>query len=410
MSCRSSTRRACGLALLLTVACGGAGVGGTGAALDPPLQDPVAAAPAAFELVESSPIETSLDHADIPDAHDVWVAMVDGARSHIDLAQFYASDRPGSRLEAVVRALERAAVRGVRVRFLADSKFVATYPHTLARLRRRPGIEVRTYDGSALAGGVLHAKYFLVDGREAFLGSQNFDWRALTHIQELGLRVRDRGVVRALADVFATDWALAGGALRSFRASPPAGGYRLRPGVAPVFSPRGWLPAERMWDLPRVVELIDSARRTVRVQLLTYRPDVPELDAAMRRAATRGVKVQVLVSDWTRRPATIHGIVALHQVEGIDVAFLVIPPWSGGFIPFARVAHAKYVVIDGERFWLGTSNWERDYFYESRNVGVVIEDAALAAQLDAFFAGNWGSRYAELVDPARRYEPPRVSE
>ncbi len=399
MSRRSSWIRCC---LLLAVGCGGAG-GHAGA------PDVAARPAAAFELVETFPVETSLDHPDIPDAHDVWPAMIDGARARIDLAQFYASNRVGSRLEPIVRSLERAADRGVVVRFLADSRFVATYPDTLARLDRRAGIEVRTYDGAAFAGGVLHAKYFLVDGREAFLGSQNFDWRALTHIQELGLRVRDPGVVRAMADLFATDWALAGKAARTFRASPPAGGYRFGRGVAAVFSPRGWLPDERMWDLPRLVELIDGARRSVRVQLLTYRADLPELGAALRRAAARGVRVQVLVSDWARRPATVEDIVALHRVDGIDVAFLVIPPWSGGFIPFARVAHAKYLVVDGERLWLGTSNWERDYFHASRNVGVVIEDRALAAQLDAFFAGNWRSRYAELVDPARRYTAPRIS-
>ena len=387
------------LCLVVAVGCGGA-------APSPPA---TARAPA-FELVESSPIETTLDHPDIPDAHEVWIEMIDGARERIDLAEFYASNQPGSRLEALIRSIERAADRGVQVRFLAEAKFVATYPDTLARLDRRARIEVRTYDGAALAGGVLHAKYFLIDGREAYLGSQNFDWRALTHIQELGLRVREPGVVRALADVFATDWALAGEAARSFRASPPAGGYHIGPGVSAVFSPRGWLPDERMWDLPRIVELIEGAQRTVRVQLLTYRPDVPELDGALRRAASRGVKVQVLVSDWTRRASTIEGIKLLHAVDGIDVAFMVIPPWSGGFIPFARVAHAKYLVVDGARLWLGTSNWDRDYFHASRNVGVTIDDARLAAALDRFFAGNWRSPYAELVDPSRQYAAPRVSE
>ena len=37
-------------------------------------------------------------------------------------------------------------------------------------------------------GGVLHAKYFIVDDRDAFFGSQNFDWRALEHNYELGAR------------------------------------------------------------------------------------------------------------------------------------------------------------------------------------------------------------------------------
>ncbi|MCE9626586.1 MAG: hypothetical protein K8R56_01570, partial [Candidatus Eisenbacteria bacterium] len=33
-----------------------------------------------------------------------------------------------------------------------------------------------------LVGGVQHAKFMMVDGDQAWLGSQNLDWRALSHI------------------------------------------------------------------------------------------------------------------------------------------------------------------------------------------------------------------------------------
>ena len=92
----------------------------------------------------------------------------------------------------------------------------------------------------------------------------------------------------------------------------------------------------------------------------------------------------------------------------VRVSILTIPPWSGGFIPYARVAHAKYLVVDGERAWVGTSNWERDYFYASRNVGLIIHGGKLPARLDAFFLDGWKSRYAALVDVAAHYEAPRT--
>src|SRR5687768_6219085 len=81
------------------------------------------AGPPDLELVESSPVETTLDHPDIPDAHAVWPEMMNGATKTVDVAQFYVSNAPGSRLEPVIQALEAAADRGVRVRVLAEEKF-----------------------------------------------------------------------------------------------------------------------------------------------------------------------------------------------------------------------------------------------------------------------------------------------
>lgn len=380
-----------------------------------------ASAQEALELVESFPVETTMDHPDLRDAHVVWPEMIDRAQKTLDFAEFYASDDPAnkqSRLETVTQAVERAAARGVKVRFLAEKVFQKTYPELLARLDAKDGIEVRIYDFGALAGGVLHAKYFLVDGRELYVGSQNYDWRSLQHIQELGVRVVDPDVARAYADVFETDWALAGGGdrrnrTRSDHLFPTAVGEAQ---VTPVFSPTGWLPDPTLWDLPRLVEMIDRATRTVRVQLLTYKTLSRDgsyfdtLDAALRRAASRGVQVQLLLSDWSKRKGTIEGLQSLQAIPGIDVRMSTIPPFSGGFVPFARVAHAKYMVVDGRRAWLGTSNWEGDYFTQSRNAGLVIDSPKIGDRLDRYFASVWGSTYAYDVDACATYEPPRVAE
>src|SRR5271163_3191997 len=79
--------------------------------------------PGQIELVESAPIETSLDHPDIPDAYRVWPEMIRGAARTLDLAEFYLSNAPDSRLEPVIQAVEAAADRGVAVRVLADAGF-----------------------------------------------------------------------------------------------------------------------------------------------------------------------------------------------------------------------------------------------------------------------------------------------
>lgn len=379
------------------------------------------------EIVESAPIETSLDHPWIRNAAEVWPQMIRSARRTLEFAEFYASNEPGSRLEAVVREIEAAAARGVSVRILGEKSFYKTYPETYDRLAKLENVQVRHLDlkSPGRPGGVLHAKYFIADGEQVFLGSQNFDWRALEQIQELGVRLAGEDVAGYYCEVFDADWALA--AADSGGAVPPrpgagdalpivrveAQGDTLR--LWPTMSPAGWIPCEECWDERHLVEIIEGARRDVMVQLLTYRPVSGReyyavLENALRRAAARGVRVRLLLSDWCKRPHTIPYLKSLTLVPNVEVKLVTIPQWSGGFIPYARVIHAKYLVADGRRAWIGTSNWERDYFHESRNVGIALESARIGEVLARFFESTWESEYAYPVRPDEEYQPPRIGD
>jgi phosphatidylserine/phosphatidylglycerophosphate/cardiolipin synthase-like enzyme len=392
----------------------------------PPAAPPRNATPSAvITLVESPPVETTLDHADVPNAAETWLAMIDGAQRTLDFAEFYASeaepkDRATSLLAPVVAAVERAVARGVKVRFLADAVFAPKYPDTLERLRSA-GASVRIIDFGKAAGGVLHAKYFVVDGREAYVGSQNFDWRSLAHIQEIGVRVASAEIAGELLDVLDTDWELAGGAPASTRVQRhPHATPSTRTGerLELVGSPRGWLPNEPSWELPRLVALLDGATRSIDLQVLTYKTKdragapFPTLDDALRRAARRGVRVRLLVSDWSSKPGSEGraALEALAKDANVEIRIITIPPWSGGAIPFARVAHAKYLVVDRERAWVGTSNWEGDYFTKSRNVGVVAEGGALPPRLDGVFDDGWSSAYAQPLVSGGSGAPPSSSD
>ncbi len=186
-------------------------------------------------------------------------------------------------------------------------------------------------------------------------------------------------------------------------------------------SPKGWLADESTWDLPEMVQLIDSATTRVQVQVLTYRAhgreEFPELEEALKRAASRGVRVSLLVSHWSLRKGTVEPLQALAawrpDAKGglpIDVRVLTIPQLKSGYLPFARVAHAKYMVVDGTRAWVGTNNWERSYFTTTRNVGLIVEGGPIPPRLEKFFEENLASGYVEALDPNRKYEQPRTGE
>jgi len=402
---------------------------------DAPAQEPSESTGArpALQLVQSCPVETGLCHPRLPLAHEAWLELIESAERRLDLAHFYfsnadsalrAADPQAGRLEHVIRAIESAARRGAQVRILAEQGFHETYPETLDRLSAQASIEVRLYDVRARMGGVLHLKMLLVDENQAYIGSQNFDWRALEHIQELGVRIEEPALSRSLRELFETDWALADpqtpddyrfvfedGRPGPLRVQLPFGTVE----AAVVYSPRDWLPRPSQWDLPRLLDMIEESERSVRVQLLSYTPDGrdgywPALDQALRAAAARGVQVQLLLSHWETRPGRIEWLQSLQSVPNLEVRLVWVPEWSGGFIPYARVVHAKYMVVDGRRAWLGTSNWSRDYFFQSRNVGLVFEGEAIARTLEEFFELGWQMEFSRRVDPCAKYPRPRIGE
>ncbi len=366
----------------------------------------------ASRLVQSIPVETDLADPALPFAKDVWVEMVHGAKVSVDAAEFYVTSRPGSALEAVLTELEKAGARGVKVRFLLSSKMLDQDPASVARLRRIPGAEVRSFDLAGVSKGILHAKYFVVDDREAFLGSQNFDWRALEHIHELGVRTSEPGIVSRLARLFAIDWAFAEN--RRLPEFPPQPPMSARPKVELVASPPFLTPKDIRPSIEALVDLIDQAKLTVRVQLLTYSPISsqdhywPRLDNALRAAAVRGVKVKLLVSDWVLGGRALPHLKALALIPNLEVKVASIPEAKEGHVPFARVIHSKYLVVDEVHLALGTSNWEESYFTESRNIELVFRDSPLATEAARIHDRLWNSRYAFALDPARGYEKRKV--
>lgn len=377
-----------------------------------------------FELVHTVPVETTLTAPDLRGPVEVWRQMIDGARREIVIGQFYVTGRAGEPLDTIIERLEAAAARGVRIRFLMEARGERiSEPATIARLRAIPGLDFRILEfGKLTASGIIHAKYFVVDGREAFVGSQNFDWRALKHIHETGLRITDATMAAQVQAIFEQDWQAQALLAAGQPVPPPAAAATPVDLSRPAFllaSPRAWNPpgvGDTQEALPR---LLAQAQREVRVQLLDYaplsyasgrRPFYAVIDNAVRAAAARGVKVKLLVSHWNTEEPAIHHLKSLAMLPDVEVRIATLPRAAEGFIPFARVIHTKAMTIDGELAWIGTSNWMGGYFDNSRNLEVVVRDRALAARVAALHEQVWASSYAARLDVMRHYPKPEKGE
>lgn len=351
-----------------------------------------------LELVESFPIESDFDQPDLRQTLDVWLEMIGRARQEILWQTFYLAHEKDRATEPVVQALKDAASRGVQVKLLVDPRFYQTYPETLDLLDAVEGVEVRHSAVGSWLGGVMHAKALFVDDQEGFIGSQNLDWRSLEHIRELGVHFRSPELTQQYTAAFRWEWQHAGEPsapqqLPQISSLPQQLGDST---VVAAFSPNCLNAPSAAGDEEEILKLLDGARTSVDVALLTYSPldhsgksYYSALDNALRRAAVRGVKVRMLLSHWVEGKKGEDHLRSLDALDNVEIRACRIPLSAEGEIPFARVHHSKYLVCDAEKAWLGTSNWQEDYFRSSRNYGMVLLDGPLPSRLDALFEFDW---------------------
>jgi phosphatidylserine/phosphatidylglycerophosphate/cardiolipin synthase-like enzyme len=370
----------------------------------------------AVQLGETRPLETALGDTTLPTAVDTWIDMIRGAKSWVDLEHFYLSRKPGEALDPVLDELGRASARGVKIRLILDAGMHRTYPQPADSLAKLANISVRTIDFHRIAGGVQHAKFMVVDDREAWLGSQNLDWRALSHIHELGARVRLEPVAKAFADVFETDWAACDTTRKAAARDRKPGKWPLaftqdgeKGELWPSASPKPQSPPSLPWDRDVLVGRLNAAQHEIVAQFLSYgvggapgRAGSGNADSTLHRAllaaAARGVKVKLIVSDWVVGGRGEPDLRALAATPGIEVRISQVPEWSGGYIPFARVEHCKFMVADSSWLWLGTSNWEPSYFVATRNIAITVHHGPLARRARGIFETSWNAPSATALN------------
>lgn len=371
-----------------------------------------------FELVVTDPVETTLQNEDIREPAEVWMEMIDGAKKTIDLGHMYASSKDGEASEKVIERLEAAGARGVKIRFLLEEKMQrATFPETLERLKKIEGLELRVLAfGKLQNDGIIHAKYMTIDGGEsAFVGSQNFDWRALKHIHETGLLISDKKIAKQIQAIFNHDWK-AWELVSKGKKVPVLNKKSVEASVKDraillaspnAFNPKGVADSEAA--LPK---LIGEAKEEIRIQLLDYYPLArdksfyPVIDNALRAAQARKVKIKLMVSHWNTSKPGIDHLKSLSLLPGIEIKIVTLPESKEGVIPFGRVNHSKIMMIDNKTSWVGTSNWTGGYLDNSRNLELVVRDAKLAARLTALHEQMWSSSYAAPIDLQKDYPKP----
>ena len=331
---------------------------------------------------------------------------LDQAQSHV-LLETYIFDVHGAAVR-VAEALERAALRGVRVWLVVDGVGTPQLPDDWRTRFTQAGVECRIYSPLGTLGLLipsrwrrLHRKLCVIDGHTAYCGGINMldDWYdphpGTLARPRLDFAVRAQGELVGLIQDSMTQlwWRLQGAqhardrripqAWRSFKAAGLPLPWKQSPPL-----PDGSLPSIRAALLLRdnvlhrnqieraYLKAIGLARHEVLIANAYFLPG-RRLRQALVHAATRGVRVRLLVQGRYEYFMQYH---AARPVYGILLAAGVeIYQYDASFL------HAKVAVVDAhhERPWatVGSSNLDPLSLLLAREANVAVADRVFAQSL-----------------------------
>nr|XP_011753326.1 phospholipase D4 [Macaca nemestrina] len=373
-----------------------------------------------------------------------WLQLLDTAQESVHVASYYWSltgpdigvnDSSSQLGEALLQKLQQLLGRNISLAVATSSPTLARKSTDLQVLAAR-GAQVRRVPMGRLTRGVLHSKFWVVDGRHIYMGSANMDWRSLTQVKELGAVIYNCShLAQDLEKTFQTYWVL--GVPKAVlpktwpqnfsshinRFQPFQGLFDGVPTTAYFSaSPPALCPQGRTPDLEALLAVMGSAQEFIYASVMEYFPTTrfshprrywPVLDNALRAAAfSKGVRVRLLVSCGLNTDPTmfpyLRSLQALSNPAAnvsVDVKVFIVPVGNHSNIPFSRVNHSKFMVTE-KAAYIGTSNWSEDYFSSTTGVGLVVTQspgaqpagATVQEQLRQLFERDWSSRYAVGLD------------
>ncbi|XP_045804186.1 phospholipase D Y-like [Trifolium pratense] len=113
---------------------------------------------------------------------------------------------------AVYQALDDAADRNVNIRLLSHSGVYPTFTLEPSKLASgRPNVmNVTLLLKDWWGSGIVHAKVWISDNRDVYIGSANNDWKSLTQVKEVGIYLADcPGIAKKVEVYFNNLWTLA---------------------------------------------------------------------------------------------------------------------------------------------------------------------------------------------------------
>ncbi|XP_040262193.1 5'-3' exonuclease PLD3 [Bufo bufo] len=403
-------------------------------------------------LVESMPegLEYAPNSTFNPSVFDSWMNLLSQAKSSVDIASFYwtltnndthTQHPTANEGELILQEMLKLKQRGISLRVAVNPSGSPAKDADVNALRGS-GAEVRVVNLPSLTNGVLHTKFWVVDGKHLYIGSANMDWRSLTQVKELGTTIYNcTCLAEDLGKIFEAYWVL--GEANATIPSPWPDKFStvynketpmevsLNNTASLVYlssSPPPLSAKGRTDDIDSILSIIDDAKKFVYISVMDYTPTEefskprrywPAIDNHLRKAVyERHVTVRLLISCWANSNpnmfAFLNSLAALRSKKPhyeIEVKIFIVPVSpEQKHIPFARVNHNKYMVTDRVAY-IGTSNWAGDYFIRTAGSAIVVNQTIAAnatntmqEQLKDVFLRDWNSNYTQVLHSLTSYK------
>lgn len=288
---------------------------------------------------------------------------IHGAKKSIQLETYMMTNHDAS--AQIVKALVERARAGVDVRVILEaSPYIP--PQMGQPLPENPN---KATTAELLAGGVkvkrsspkfrfTHEKAMVIDGTTGYIMTMNFTNSGLTTNREYVVVDRDASDVGELRNIFHADWE----ELTYVPKDPDL-----------VISPNN--------SRKKLLKLIDSAKQSVMIQI-EFLSD-PEVAQHLGARAKKGVDVKVLGAYYEPDPVT-----------GRDSCGDTVKLLNGVGVTNVRFSknlkmHAKMIIADGARAYVGSENLTSNSLDNNREVGIILQDKALVATLAGNAAKDW---------------------
>jgi phosphatidylserine/phosphatidylglycerophosphate/cardiolipin synthase-like enzyme len=265
--------------------------------------------------------------------------------------------------DPVVRgALSNAVNRGVKVRTLISSKSKGWIKRNRKLSNELSGMGIEVRSPSDINGADLkryHYKVLTVDDTYSLILTFNPTQRNLHYARDYGILINDDEITTELNRLFSADW----------------DGKEFTPvDTALLISPYN--------SRGRLIELLESGQRSIRIM------DAKVHDEEVRELLLRKARADCDVKIISR-----------------DLMFDDAAP-NFHIRRFTKYKlHAKCIVVDTLRFFIGSQNLRAVSLDRRREVGIIIEDDPIARKIERIFDEDWAT--AEETAGPRPLEPVR---